>query len=116
MREIEILENIDLGRVLEELRQRDKKLEVLERVDRDYGHKVRVVERQWEKRVEGVRRQVGAEREMKERAWEKMERVRGEMRVMEGKGDGGEVWKDKCKELFEICKELQKENEELKKG
>jgi len=36
MRDIEILENIDLNKVLEELRQRDKKLQQLQAVDKSF--------------------------------------------------------------------------------
>lgn len=35
------------------------------------------------------------------------------MRALEGKDGTSELWKEKCKELFDICKELQKENESL---
>ena len=37
MREIEILENIDLNKVLEELRQRDKKLRQYGQSDKDFN-------------------------------------------------------------------------------
>lgn len=35
------------------------------------------------------------------------------MRALEGRDNTSELWKDKCKELFDICKELQKENDNL---
>jgi hypothetical protein len=32
--------------------------------------------------------------------------MRNEIRAIEGKDFSGELWKEKCKELFDICKEL----------
>ncbi len=41
--------------------------------------------------------------------------MRLEIKAIEGKDLGNsDLWKDKCKELFDLCKELQVENEELK--
>ena len=40
--------------------------------------------------------------------------MRLEIRALEGKDLNGDVWKEKCKELFDICKDMQKENEDLK--
>ena len=40
--------------------------------------------------------------------------MRGEMRALEGQDMKSDLWKDKCKELFEICKDLEKENDDLK--
>ena len=51
---------------------------------------------------------------MKQQAFGKLESMRLEMRALEGRDFSNDLWKDKCKELFEICKDLQKENEELK--
>jgi hypothetical protein len=36
------------------------------------------------------------------------------MRALEGKDLKSDLWKDKCRELFEMCKDLQQENEDLK--
>lgn len=47
-------------------------------------------------------------------AFEKLEAMRVEMKTVEGKDIKNDLWKDKCKELYEICKELENENEDLK--
>jgi len=36
------------------------------------------------------------------------------MRALEGKDVKSDLWKDKCRELFDICKDLEQENEDLK--
>ena len=36
------------------------------------------------------------------------------MRALEGQDMKSDLWKDKCKELFEICKDLERENDDLK--
>lgn len=36
------------------------------------------------------------------------------MRALEGKDLKSDLWKDKCRELFEMCKDLQVENDDLK--
>jgi len=42
--------------------------------------------------------------------------MRLEMKALEGKDIKTDLWKDKCKELYEICKDLEQENDELKDG
>ena len=36
------------------------------------------------------------------------------MRALEGQDMKSDLWKDKCRELFEICKDLEQENDGLK--
>ena len=47
------------------------------------------------------------EKEMKEQAFTKLDNLRLEMRALERRDFTNDLWKDKCKELFEICKDLQ---------
>jgi hypothetical protein len=61
-----------------------------------------------------IEKKFNKEKDLKEQAFGKLESLRLEMRALEGKDYTSELWKDKCKELFEICKELQKENDGLK--
>jgi hypothetical protein len=43
--------------------------------------------------------------------------MRLEIKAIEGKDmSNSDLWKQKCKELFDICKDLQKENDDLKSG
>lgn len=51
---------------------------------------------------------------MKLLAYERLEGLRVEMKALEGKDIKSDLWKDKCRELFEICKDLEKENSDLK--
>jgi hypothetical protein len=44
---------------------------------------------------------------MKVHAFDQLEAMRLEIKAIEGKDMGnGEMWKQKCKELFDICKDL----------
>lgn len=68
-----------------------------------------------EKRVGDVKKQLNHEREIKAQALDQLENLRVEIKAIEGKDmSNNDLWKDKCKELFDICKDLQKENEDLK--
>ena len=44
MKDREILENVDLQKVLGEMRRRDKKIQGLERVDRDFNERIELIE------------------------------------------------------------------------
>ena len=57
---------------------------------------------------------MGRERELKLQAYERLEGLRVEMRALEGKDVKSDLWKDKCRELFDICKDLERENDDLK--
>jgi hypothetical protein len=68
-----------------------------------------------ERKAQTVKRQLEGEREKKAQALHALENMRLEIKAFEGvAAAGGELWKAKCLELFEICKDLQEENEELK--
>lgn len=60
--------------------------------------------------------QVHNERKLRLEAQDQMEGLRYEMRVIEGRDMSSDLWKEKCKEMFAICKELQAENEALQKA
>lgn len=57
-----------------------------------------------------------AEREAKNDAYAKLESMRIEMKALEGTDIKNDLWKDKCKELYEISKELEIENDGLRAG
>ena len=42
--------------------------------------------------------------------------MRVEMKALEGTDIKNDLWKDKCKELYQISKELEAENDELRMG
>jgi hypothetical protein len=47
-------------------------------------------------------------------AFEKLESMRIEIKSLEGKDLKNDLWKDKCREMFEITNELQKENDTVR--
>ena len=56
------------------------------------------------------------EREAKHDAYAKLESMRIEMKALEGTDIKNDLWKDKCKELYEISKEMEMENDGLRSG
>lgn len=55
------------------------------------------------------------ERQAKIQAFEKLDAMRVEMKALEGKDSvKNDLWKDKCKELYDICRDLENENLNLK--
>ncbi len=61
-----------------------------------------------------MKNKLNQERELKLLAYERLEGLRVEMKALEGKDIKSDLWKDKCRELFDMCKDLEKENSELK--
>ena len=61
-----------------------------------------------------LKRQLQNERELKLQAFDRLEGLRVEMRALEGKDVKSDLWKDKCRDLFDMCKDLERENEDLK--
>jgi len=47
MRDVEVIENIDLNKVLEELRTRDKRITELQQTDKNVERKLDAQERDW---------------------------------------------------------------------
>lgn len=56
------------------------------------------------------------ERDAKNDAFAKLESMRIEMKALEGTDIKNDLWKDKCKELYEISKDLELENDGLRAG
>lgn len=55
------------------------------------------------------------EQVIKREALERLEGLRVELRMLEkNEGSMAEVWKQKCKELIDICNKLKEENEGMK--
>lgn len=101
MKDLEILENIDLNRIITELKSRDRKIEALqEENEAQKDHLEHVVQYKANKTLEELKKQVNQERELKVKAYERLEGLRLEMMAVDGKENKNEIWKDKCRELF----------------
>lgn len=62
-----------------------------------------------------MKKALAKERSAKQDAFEKLDAMRIEMKTLEGKDSvKNDLWKDKCKELYDICRELELENDNLK--
>jgi hypothetical protein len=44
MKDLEILENLDLNKILDELRNRDKKITRLDKVDKNFDNRIALIE------------------------------------------------------------------------
>lgn len=65
--------------------------------------------------MDEIKRSLQKERVAKLDAFEKLDAMRVEMKTLEGKDSvKNDLWKDKCKELYDICRELEQENDGLK--
>lgn len=73
-----------------------------------------MVHQQHKTETGGLKKRLGKERELKLQAYDRLEGLRVEMRALEGKDMKSDLWKDKCRELFDICKDLERENDDLK--
>lgn len=58
MKDLEILENIDLDKILTEMRLRDKKIERLQQVDDEFQNRMEAQERQTTNQVRNVEKQL----------------------------------------------------------
>lgn len=114
MREIDILESIDLNKILEEMRMRDRKLGAMTQAQNQIDHKIDGLQNVNEQKMEALQRKYEKEHEAKMDAFEKLESMRLEIKTLEGKDMKNDLWKDKCKELYDMCAELEKENDSIK--
>ena len=115
MKDLEILKNIDLNKILSELYARDKKISTLSHENvTSKGKYVDAVNAKNSREVQELREKLDRERELKLQAYDRLEGLRVEMRALEGKDLKSDLWKEKCRELFDMCSDLQKENDELK--
>ena len=116
MKDLEILENIDLEKILSEMRLRDKKIERLQVVDDEFNNRMDNQEQRAANQIRNVEKMLSQERDAKNDAFAKLESMRIEMKALEGTDIKNDLWKDKCKELYEISKDLELENDGLRAG
>jgi len=56
MKDLEILENLDLNKILDELRIRDKKITRLDKVDQNFEERVKEIQQAHDDKLEELRR------------------------------------------------------------
>jgi lipoate-protein ligase A len=56
MKDLEILENLDLNKILDELRIRDKKITRLDKVDQNFEERVQEIQQAHDDKLEELRR------------------------------------------------------------
>jgi hypothetical protein len=95
VRQMEVMENIDLNKLLDELRMRDKKLKQLKNMEYNVGARINVIQKLNEKKVGTVHKKYEVERELKNEAFEKLDALRLEIRALEGKDHTSDMWKEK---------------------
>jgi hypothetical protein len=114
MAEVEILESIDLDKILQEMRIRDRKLTTLTTNQRDFDAKIEGIYAINDQKMAEIERKYKQEHQAKMQAFEKLEAVRLEIKTMEGKDMKNDMWKEKCREMYDMCQELEKENDSIK--
>ena len=102
VRQMEILENIDLNKLLDELRLRDRKLSQLTKIEKNLQGKINSVYRIGEQKVDEMRHKYLQEKKIKDSAFARLDGLRMEIRAIEGQDIGDDIWKEKCKELFSL--------------
>eukprot|EP00352_Strombidinopsis_acuminata_P002834 CAMPEP_0176398510 /NCGR_PEP_ID=MMETSP0126-20121128/45986_1 /TAXON_ID=141414 ORGANISM="Strombidinopsis acuminatum, Strain SPMC142" /NCGR_SAMPLE_ID=MMETSP0126 /ASSEMBLY_ACC=CAM_ASM_000229 /LENGTH=83 /DNA_ID=CAMNT_0017773471 /DNA_START=403 /DNA_END=651 /DNA_ORIENTATION=+ len=83
MKDLEILENIDL---------RDKSLAKLTKVDKDFNAKMGQQEKSYQKQISDLQKKLDQEKAAKNEAFEKLESMRLEMKALEGKDIKSDLW------------------------
>ena len=109
------LENVDTNRMLNQLMQHNKKLQVLEKNEMAGELKLIEADRTYQKRVKMLERKLKTESKLKEDAFRKLEIFREEMHGMDHDQDSiASIWKGKCEEMVYENRNLQDENALLK--
>lgn len=97
LRDVEILENIDLSKIIEELRSRKSKLQRLSEENRGFSERMEKVLAANDKKLANARTQLAKERTAKTQAFDQLEGFRQEIKAIEDKDlSGHELWKVKC--------------------
>lgn len=99
-----------------EMQSRDKKIQKLTKVENEFNDQVAVMKKALSSQFIELKKRFEKEREAKVDAFDKLEAMRLEMKALEGRDIKNDLWKDKCKELYEISKELENENDRLREN
>jgi hypothetical protein len=94
IRDVEILENIDLQKVIDELQSREKKLKQLQAENVVVNERIQKEQIFNERRVLEIKKKLEQERDMKVHAFDQLEAMRLEIKAIEGKDmSNGDIWK-----------------------
>ena len=113
-REFEVLQNLNLPKMLNLLEQKEGKIQYLKTRDNVQEAQLTQFHKQKEQEMRSLTDKYRTEIKLKSEAMAKMESLRCELQLIEGQDTGAvELWKDKCKKLIDICKSFKEENERL---
>lgn len=115
MRKYEVMENINLEKLIDALGNKEKQISKLKEVEKNFVERLEVIEKKKDNEIVQVRKEYNKELGMKKEVLERLEGLRMELRLLEkNEGSMTEVWKSKCKELVDICNKLKVENDSLR--
>ena len=107
-----MLENINLEKLIDTLGNKEREVQKLRDIEKNFSARLDAVERRKDHEVKDVKSQYQRELHLKRDVLERLEGLRMELRMLEkNEGSMAEVWKTKCKELVDICNNLKSENE-----
>jgi hypothetical protein len=87
----------------------------LKEVERNFFTKLDAVEKRKDKEIFEIKDRYTKEQGLKKDVFERLESLRMELKMLEkNEGSLSDVWKQKCKELVDICNKLRTENDFLK--
>ncbi|CDW82479.1 UNKNOWN [Stylonychia lemnae] len=113
-REFEVLQNLNLPKVLNLLEAKEEKIHELKSKEKVQEAQFIQLERVKALEMTHFKKKYENEVKMKSEAISKLETLRHELFLIEGQDQTAiDVWKDKCKNLIEICKSFKEENDRL---
>lgn len=110
----ELFQKIDVDRLIQVLHKQQAELTTLRRQDVIQSQQLQNMYKGNKEDLRELRRKYMNENKVKNSVLERLESTRQQMKALElNNGSVATIWKEKCKELAEICNELQHENDHL---
>ena len=115
IQELDFAEIIDINKLRKELIAKEKRLNELEKERTSQTSRIGALHNNYKTKMRMLETKYNTERSTKAAAFQKL----GEMQMYfqeraESQGESGnELWKERCLELYELCRELQIKNEGL---
>ncbi|CDW75699.1 UNKNOWN [Stylonychia lemnae] len=112
VKKIDISEHINITKVIDMLSTKDKELSQLKKNEKNFEERLQQIQFKTQKEKHRMHQKYDKEVEMKSQAINQMNNLKNELQGFElnsGDKDQG-LWRNKCKDLLEICQNLTEEN------
>lgn len=107
----QVFEKVNVEKLIVVLNKQQNELEKIKKDNSNFNARLDAQARRNRDELRDVHHKFQNENQLKLRAMTQIEALRNEIEDLENNGSAGTIWKEKCKEIYQICINLKEDNQ-----